>query len=618
MSYLSKEEYSLKRYFQEALLDYLSSPNIFSALNFNQISVKNLYALNDLNNPYYQNGLLIPSILTKILDVINLQSLNKNFNLILFSCIDILFFRDDEINEKFVFNGTNDNEYYNNEQLMLYNFKKDYIKTFVKYLNLVKYEEKNLFNELIIIIKKYKDISIIFNYYYYNLLSILENNEITNFYEIFLLLHILYKKYLYSKSELFNYFNKVKYYNPKIFSFFMDELNEIFSYIFNNNFINNSINNDNNLINSIRNDLQIKINLIKYLCLNNPDHIDNTIDEYLKLLEDNNINNNNNNMINPNNANRFRNEEFINLVSNYFESGFILNDMETIINRENPYYIRNSYKYNNNNDHLNNAIRKNDNKKRHRKRYENFSLNYNINDKMNLLGIDNFEDEVREGYNLKIFMNNFDNLSLQDKKDCINSDLDFINEKINKAVKKNCDIETFNILNKYKNEIVAKAEEYLNKTYKRNTLNYKNLTYNPMNNNYNNNLYNNKTLKNRTRTLKTSMSDFGINNNNNMNNINNNENDNNITINENDINKNVNDSNNNSIINNNNNSININNSGIKNYSFNNSGINANFGGGSIYLLNSFNKLNKSNNSIVTNKSSTNKDNNFNSSEKKKK
>ena len=121
------------------MLDYLSSPNIFSALNFNQISVKNLYALNDLNNPYYQNGLLIPSILTKILDVINLQNLNKNFNLILFSCIDILFFRDDEINEKFVFNGTNDNEYYNNEQLMLYNFKKDYIKTFVKYLNLVKF-----------------------------------------------------------------------------------------------------------------------------------------------------------------------------------------------------------------------------------------------------------------------------------------------------------------------------------------------------------------------------------------------------------------------------------------------------------------------------------------------
>ena len=339
MSYLSSEEYSLKRYFQEALLDYLSSPNIFSALNFNQISVQKLYSLNDPNNPYYQNGLLIPSILTKILDVINLQNLNKNFNLILFSCIDILFFRDEEINEKFFFNGTNDNEYYNNEQLMLYNFKKDYIKTFVKYINLVKYDEKHLFNELIIIIKKYKDISIIFNYYYYNLLSILENNEITNFYEIFLLLHILYKKYLYSKSELFNYFNKVKYYNPKIFSFFMDELNEIFSYIFNNNFINNSINNDNNLINSIRNDLQIKINLIKYLCINNPDHIDNTIDDYLKLLE---YNNNNNNMINPNNANRFRNEEFINLVSNYFESNFILNDMETIINRENPYYIRNS------------------------------------------------------------------------------------------------------------------------------------------------------------------------------------------------------------------------------------------------------------------------------------
>ena len=615
MSYLSKEEYSLKRYFQEALLDYLSSPNIFSALNFNQISVKNLYALNDLNNPYYQNGLLIPSILTKILDVINLQSLNKNFNLILFSCIDILFFRDDEINEKFVFNGTNDNEYYNNEQLMLYNFKKDYIKTFVKYLNLVKYEEKNLFNELIIIIKKYKDISIIFNYYYYNLLSILENNEITNFYEIFLLLHILYKKYLYSKSELFNYFNKVKYYNPKIFSFFMDELNEIFSYIFNNNFINNSINNDNNLINSIRNDLQIKINLIKYLCINNPDHIDNTIDDYLKLLEDNN--NNNNNMINPNNANRFRNEEFINLVSNYFESNFILNDMETIINRENPYYIRNSYKYNNNNDHLNNAIRQNDNKKRHRKRYENFSLNYNINDKMNLLGIDNFEDEVREGYNLKIFMNNFDNLSLQDKKDCINSDLDFINEKINKAVKKNCDIETFNILNKYKNEIIAKAEEYLNKTYKRNTLNYKNLTYNPLNNNYNNNLnsYNNKTLKNRNRTLKTSMSDFGINNNNVINNNENNFNDNNNNENDNN-NKNINDSNNNSLnfINNN---I-VNNSGIKTYNFNNSGNNSNIGG-SIYLLNSFNKLNKSNNSIITNKSTTNKDNsNFNSSEKKKK
>ena len=618
MSYLSKEEYSLKRYFQEALLDYLSSPNIFSALNFNQISVKNLYALNDLNNPYYQNGLLIPSILTKILDVINLQSLNKNFNLILFSCIDILFFRDDEINEKFVFNGTNDNEYYNNEQLMLYNFKKDYIKTFVKYLNLVKYEEKNLFNELIIIIKKYKDISIIFNYYYYNLLCILENNEITNFYEIFLLLYILYKKYLYCKNELFNYFNKVKYYNPKIFPFFMDELNEIFSYIFNNNFINNSINNDNNLINSIRNDLQIKINLIKYLCINNPDHIDNTIDDYLKLLEDNN-NNNNNNMINPNNANRFRNEEFINLVSNYFESNFILNDMETIINRENPYYIRNSYKYNNNNDHLNNAIRQNDNKKRHRKRYENFSLNYNINDKMNLLGIDNFEDEVREGYNLKIFMNNFDNLSLQDKKDCINSDLDFINEKINKAVKKNCDIETFNILNKYKNEIIAKAEEYLNKTYKRNTLNYKNLTYNPLNNNYNNNLnsYNNKTLKNRNRTLKTSMSDFGINNNNNNivvdNNNENNFNDNNNNENDN---KNVNDSNNNSLnfINNN---I-VNNSGIKTYNFNNSGNNSNIGG-SIYLLNSFNKLNKSNNSIITNKSTTNKDNsNFNSSEKKKK
>ena len=500
---------------------------------------------------------------------------------------------------------------------MLYNFKKDYIKTFVKYLNLVKYEEKNLFNELIIIIKKYKDISIIFNYYYYNLLCILENNEITNFYEIFLLLYILYKKYLYCKNELFNYFNKVKYYNPKIFPFFMDELNEIFSYIFNNNFINNSINNDNNLINSIRNDLQIKINLIKYLCINNPDHIDNTIDDYLKLLEDNN--NNNNNMINPNNANRFRNEEFINLVSNYFESNFILNDMETIINRENPYYIRNSYKYNNNNDHLNNAIRQNDNKKRHRKRYENFSLNYNINDKMNLLGIDNFEDEVREGYNLKIFMNNFDNLSLQDKKDCINSDLDFINEKINKAVKKNCDIETFNILNKYKNEIIAKAEEYLNKTYKRNTLNYKNLTYNPLNNNYNNSLnsYNNKTLKNRNRTLKTSMSDFGINNNNNNivvdNNNENNFNDNNNNENDN---KNINDSNNNSLnfINNN---I-VNNSGIKTYNFNNSGNNSNIGG-SIYLLNSFNKLNKSNNSIITNKSTTNKDNsNFNSSEKKKK
>ena len=479
----------LKLNVQESLLDFITNPNIFKDLANNNINKDMLfdplgYSKKNNFNPYYnEDGTLNPDIVFNILDVIQKNIVDKNIGLLLFSMVDLIFLREKnslfEISDKLL---------NNNEQVIIYNFKKEYVKQIYLYLNFETNDEQKSVRELLNIINKYKDLSIILNFYYENLINII---ELTSIYSIFLLVYCFNRQYPFFKSEIFEYFQKLPWYNSATFSNFYNDLDDNFNNLF------NSFNQP--YLPLLRKDIKNKIQIIKLITIYN---------KLTKEIEDN---------LNNLNPNGFNNEKFVENVYEFFDHKIIVKDIEneTTSNGDNF----NTYKYisntNNGNNNRNNII--------------NFSNRYDPNNPYSYK--EKFEDtffrnnseylrekekeklinEINKGLSLFIYNSNFPNYPLANKKDFIHDDLNYVNNLIEKGNNLKIEPEIMNKLLQYKKDLIRYANENLN--YSSRTLNpriYGKKLFNKSTNNTINN--NNGSFSNRNYMINTMVINKNYNN----------------------------------------------------------------------------------------------------------
>lgn len=487
---LEENNLDLKLNVQESLLDFITNPNIFKDLANNNINKDMLfdplgYSKKNNFNPYYnEDGTLNPDIVFNILDVIQKNIVDKNIGLLLFSMVDLIFLREKnslfEISDKLL---------NNNEQVIIYNFKKEYVKQIYLYLNFETNEEKKSVRELLNIITKYKDLSIIFNFYYENLINII---ELTSIYSIFLLVYCFNRQYPFFKAEIFEYFQKLSWYNSATFSNFYNDLDDNFNNLF------NSFNQP--FLPLLRKDIKNKIQIIKLITIHN---------KLTKEIEDN---------LNNLNPNGFNNEKFVENVYEFFDHKIIVKDIEneTTSNGDNF----NTYKYisntNNGNNYRNNIINFSNrydpnNPYSYKEKFDETFFNNN-SEYLREKEKEKLINEINKGLSLFIYDSNFPNYPNANKKDYIHDDLNYVNNLIEKGNNLKIEPEIMNKLLQYKKDLIRYANENFN--YSSRTLNpriYRKKLFNKATNNTINN--NNGSYSNRNYMINTMVINKNYNNN---------------------------------------------------------------------------------------------------------
>ena len=487
---LEENNLDLKLNVQESLLDFITNPKIFKDLANNNINKDMLfdplgYSKKNNFNPYYnEDGTLNPDVVYNILDVIQKNIVDKNIGLLLFSMVDLIFLR--EKNSLF---EISDRLLNNNEQVIIYNFKKEYVKQIYLYLNFETNEEKKSVKELLNIITKYKDLSIILNFYYENLINII---ELTSIYSIFLLVYCFNRQYPFFKSEIFEYFQKLPWYNSATFSNFYNDLDDNFNNLF------NSFNQP--FLPLLRKDINNKIQIIKLITIHN---------KLTKEIE-NDLNN-----LNPND---FNNEKFIENVYEFFDNKVIVKDIEneTTSNGDNF----NTYKYisntNNGNNFRNNIINLSNrydpnNPYSYKEKFDETIFNNN-SEYLREKEKEKLINEINKGLSLFIYDSNFPNYPNVNKRDYIHDDLNYVNNLIEKGNNLKMEPEIMNKLLQYKKDLIRNANENFN--YSSRTLNpriYRKKLFNKATNNTINN--NNGSISNRNYMVNTMVINKNYNNN---------------------------------------------------------------------------------------------------------
>ena len=482
----------LKLNVQESLLDFITNPKIFQNLANNNINKDMLfdpigYSKKNNFNPYYNDdGTLNADVVFNILDVVQKNIVDKNIGLLLFSMVDLIFLR--EKNSLFEINDKLLNK---NEQVIIYNFKKEYVKQIYLYLNFDKNEENKSVKELLNIITKYKDLSIIINFYYENLINII---ELTSIYSIFLLVYCFNRQYPFFKAEIFEYFQKLPWYNSAIFSNFYIDLDDNFNNLF------NSFNQP--FLPILRKDIKNKIKIIQLIT---------TYNKFTKEIEDN---------LNNLNPNGFNNEKFIDNVYEFFDNKATARDIEneTTSNGDNF----NTYKYisktNNGNNYRNNIINFSNrydpnNPYSYKEKFDETFFNNN-SEYLREKEKEKLINEINKGLSLFIYDSNFPYYSNVNKKDYIHDDLNHVNNLIEKGNNLKIEPEIMNKLLQYKKDLIRFANQNFN--YSSRTLNPRVYRKKLFNNATNNTNINNGSLSNRNYMNNTMVINKNFNNNNNL------------------------------------------------------------------------------------------------------
>ena len=482
----------LKLNVQESLLDFITNPKIFQNLANNNINKDMLfdpigYSKKNNFNPYYNDdGTLNADVVFNILDVVQKNIVDKNIGLLLFSMVDLIFLR--EKNSLFEINDKLLNK---NEQVIIYNFKKEYVKQIYLYLNFDKNEENKSVKELLNIITKYKDLSIIINFYYENLINII---ELTSIYSIFLLVYCFNRQYPFFKAEIFEYFQKLPWYNSAIFSNFYIDLDDNFNNLF------NSFNQP--FLPILRKDIKNKIKIIQLIT---------TYNKFTKEIEDN---------LNNLNPNGFNNEKFIDNVYEFFDNKATARDIEneTTSNGDNF----NTYKYisktNNGNNYRNNIINFSNrydpnNPYSYKEKFDETFFNNN-SEYLREKEKEKLINEINKGLSLFIYDSNFPYYSNVNKKDYIHDDLNYVNNLIEKGNNLKIEPEIMNKLLQYKKDLIRFANQNFN--YSSRTLNPRVYRKKLFNNATNNTNINNGSLSNRNYMNNTMVINKNFNNNNNL------------------------------------------------------------------------------------------------------
>ena len=484
----------LKLNVQESLLDFITNPKIFQNLANNNINKDMLfdpigYSKKNNFNPYYNDdGTLNADVVFNILDVVQKNIVDKNIGLLLFSMVDLIFLR--EKNSLFEINDKLLNK---NEQVIIYNFKKEYVKQIYLYLNFDKNEENKSVKELLNIITKYKDLSIIINFYYENLINII---ELTSIYSIFLLVYCFNRQYPFFKAEIFEYFQKLPWYNSATFSNFYNDLDDNFNNLF------NSFNQP--FLPILRKDIKNKIKIIQLIT---------TYNKFTKEIEDN---------LNNLNPNGFNNEKFVDNVYEFFDNKATARDIEneTTSNGDNF----NTYKYisktNNGNNYRNNIINFSNrydpnNPYSYKEKFDETFFNNN-SEYLREKEKEKLINEINKGLSLFIYDSNFPYYSNVNKKDYIHDDLNYVNNLIEKGNNLKIEPEIMNKLLQYKKDLIRFANQNFN--YSSRTLNPRVYRKKIFNNATNNTNINSGSLSNRNYMNNTMVINKNFNNNNVFNN----------------------------------------------------------------------------------------------------
>ena len=482
----------LKLNVQESLLDFITNPRIFQNLANNNINKDMLfdplgYSKKNNFNPYYNDdGTLNADVVFNILDVIQKNIVDKNIGLLLFSMVDLIFLR--EKNSLFEISDKLLNK---NEQVIIFNFKKEYVKQIYLYLNFDKNEENKTVKELLNIITKYKDLSIILNFYYENLINII---ELTSIYSIFLLVYCFNRQYPFFKTEIFEYFQKLPWYNSATFSNFYNDLDDNFNNLF------NSFNQP--FLPILRKDIKNKIKIIQLIT---------TYNKFTKEIEDN---------LNNLNPNGFNNEKFIDNVYEFFDNKATARDIEneTTSNGDNF----NTYKYisktNNGNNYRNNIINFSNrydpnNPYSYKEKFDETFFNNN-SEYLREKEKEKLINEINKGLSLFIYDSNFPYYSNVNKKDYIHDDLNYVNNLIEKGNNLKIEPEIMNKLLQYKKDLIRFANQNFN--YSSRTLNPRVYRKKIFNNATNNTNINSGSLSNRNYMNNTMVINKNFNNNNNL------------------------------------------------------------------------------------------------------
>ena len=481
----------LKLNVQESLLDFITNPRIFQNLANNNINKDMLfdplgYSKKNNFNPYYNDdGTLNADVVFNILDVIQKNIVDKNIGLLLFSMVDLIFLR--EKNSLFEINDKLLNK---NEQVIIYNFKKEYVKQIYLYLNFDKNEENKTVKELLNIITKYKDLSIILNFYYENLINII---ELTSIYSIFLLVYCFNRQYPFFKAEIFEYFQKLPWYNSAIFSNFYIDLDDNFNNLF------NSFNQP--FLPILRKDIKNKIKIIQLIT---------TYNKFTKEIEDN---------LNNLNPNGFNNEKFIDNVYEFFDNKATARDIENESTSNGDNF--NTYKYisktNNGNNYRNNIINFSNrydpnNPYSYKEKFDETFFNNN-SEYLREKEKEKLINEINKGLSLFIYDSNFPYYSNVNKKDYIHDDLNYVNNLIEKGNNLKIEPEIMNKLLQYKKDLIRFANQNFN--YSSRTLNPRVYRKKIFNNATNNTNINSGSLSNRNYMNNTMVINKNFNNNNN-------------------------------------------------------------------------------------------------------
>ena len=482
----------LKLNVQESLLDFITNPKIFQNLANNNINKDMLfdpigYSKKNNFNPYYNDdGTLNADVVFNILDVVQKNIVDKNIGLLLFSMVDLIFLR--EKNSLFEINDKLLNK---NEQVIIYNFKKEYVKQIYLYLNFDKNEENKSVKELLNIITKYKDLSIIINFYYENLINII---ELTSIYSIFLLVYCFNRQYPFFKAEIFEYFQKLPWYNSAIFSNFYIDLDDNFNNLF------NSFNQP--FLPILRKDIKNKIKIIQLIT---------TYNKFTKEIEDN---------LNNLNPNGFNNEKFVDNVYEFFDNKATARDIENESTSNGDNF--NTYKYisktNNGNNYRNNIINFSNrydpnNPYSYKEKFDETFFNNN-SEYLREKEKEKLINEINKGLSLFIYDSNFPYYSNVNKKDYIHDDLNYVNNLIEKGNNLKIEPEIMNKLLQYKKDLIRFANQNFN--YSSRTLNPRVYRKKLFNNATNNTNINNGSLSNRNYMNNTMVINKNFNNNNNL------------------------------------------------------------------------------------------------------
>ena len=482
----------LKLNVQESLLDFITNPRIFQNLANNNINKDMLfdpigYSKKNNFNPYYNDdGTLNADVVFNILDVVQKNIVDKNIGLLLFSMVDLIFLR--EKNSLFEINDKLLNK---NEQVIIFNFKKEYVKQIYLYLNFDKNEENKSVKELLNIITKYKDLSIIINFYYENLINII---ELTSIYSIFLLVYCFNRQYPFFKAEIFEYFQKLPWYNSAIFSNFYIDLDDNFNNLF------NSFNQP--FLPILRKDIKNKIKIIQLIT---------TYNKFTKEIEDN---------LNNLNPNGFNNEKFIDNVYEFFDNKATARDIENESTSNGDNF--NTYKYisktNNGNNYRNNIINFSNrydpnNPYSYKEKFDETFFNNN-SEYLREKEKEKLINEINKGLSLFIYDSNFPYYSNVNKKDYIHDDLNYVNNLIEKGNNLKIEPEIMNKLLQYKKDLIRFANQNFN--YSSRTLNPRVYRKKLFNNATNNTNINSGSLSNRNYMNNTMVINKNFNNNNNL------------------------------------------------------------------------------------------------------